>query len=611
MAAATGRQQFEYSSIDKHAREIRVLDLLPKLSHDGLIQCSLRTMSLGSASHTGFLNFKALSYAWGDPEERKHQILISGKLFTIRKNLYDFLEVYRKRWATRRTLWIDAICIDQSNITERNHQVWMMGHIYSRAKEVVIWLGLDPCYNRISGLPIVRVLAACVLRWPSMLRVIAGILQMLFRDRIARHRILTLFNARYFTRRWVFAEMLLARKKRVFIGSTSLSWSAMLLLEYFAPHDFAPQLYANQKAITPGTKQPLAQLLTSFSRATCEDPHDLVYAFLGACENGSSFPVDYDCDMLELLFGTALFCLPTKLSKARGLVEERDELDQSSYGGNGYIEDLADHLSRSGQLSPEKTARNGYKRDLIRYTAGTGFYVNVTAELWYEQLKCMKVDSPIVWRYMTRSWPAREGGSLANEEALYLHQVCLTAAITHVLWIPNCSSMVLLSSRTDPRNPGSVFNIRGRFASDEGNETRHVLLEMYGLNGLPGISLEISVGDSKRFLVSDLRSALILFGLPTRSHLRHLRMAALDVLHHRTSFPIGPVRFDRFKYPAEPNQPYTIERTIWLAPGSRARTDLDFVSDGSQLQPSDGPHSESSTHTAVRDTGGRSSVVEN
>lgn len=40
-----------------------------------------------------------------------------------------------------RTFWIDAICIDQDDPSERNHQVQMMSRIYTRAKEVCIWLG--------------------------------------------------------------------------------------------------------------------------------------------------------------------------------------------------------------------------------------------------------------------------------------------------------------------------------------------------------------------------------------------------------------------------------------------------------------------------------------
>jgi hypothetical protein len=40
-----------------------------------------------------------------------------------------------------RTVWIDAICINQDDILERNVQVQMMGMVYEKATCVLIWLG--------------------------------------------------------------------------------------------------------------------------------------------------------------------------------------------------------------------------------------------------------------------------------------------------------------------------------------------------------------------------------------------------------------------------------------------------------------------------------------
>ncbi len=40
-------------------------------------------------------------------------------------------------------VWIDAICINQNDVLEKNHQVAMMGEVYSGAAEVLVWLGED------------------------------------------------------------------------------------------------------------------------------------------------------------------------------------------------------------------------------------------------------------------------------------------------------------------------------------------------------------------------------------------------------------------------------------------------------------------------------------
>jgi hypothetical protein len=40
-----------------------------------------------------------------------------------------------------RVLWIDAICINQHETQERNHQVSQMGIIFKQAAMVIVWLG--------------------------------------------------------------------------------------------------------------------------------------------------------------------------------------------------------------------------------------------------------------------------------------------------------------------------------------------------------------------------------------------------------------------------------------------------------------------------------------
>jgi|SRR6266498_3420146 len=55
-------------------------------------------------------------------------------------NLYAALRQLRRSDSSR-ILWVDAPCIDQSNLDERSQQVYIMGDIYSHANEVLIWLG--------------------------------------------------------------------------------------------------------------------------------------------------------------------------------------------------------------------------------------------------------------------------------------------------------------------------------------------------------------------------------------------------------------------------------------------------------------------------------------
>jgi hypothetical protein len=57
-----------------------------------------------------------------------------------RTGLLDF-HVATRRKDAQRTFWIDALCIDQSNVSERINPVKRMGYIYSRSQQVVVWLG--------------------------------------------------------------------------------------------------------------------------------------------------------------------------------------------------------------------------------------------------------------------------------------------------------------------------------------------------------------------------------------------------------------------------------------------------------------------------------------
>jgi hypothetical protein len=89
-------------------------------------------------------DYSALSYVWGSPDDTR-TILLNGKEVTIRANLEAALRSLRCEPEFRNglKLWADAICIDQANINERNHEVQHMGRIYGRADTVTVWLGSE------------------------------------------------------------------------------------------------------------------------------------------------------------------------------------------------------------------------------------------------------------------------------------------------------------------------------------------------------------------------------------------------------------------------------------------------------------------------------------
>jgi hypothetical protein len=83
--------------------------------------------------------YEALSYVWGDPNVIL-PISIHGTEFGVTTSLESALRYLRLKDNPGR-LWIDAICINQSDVLERNHQVKNMKLVYQAASAVLAWLG--------------------------------------------------------------------------------------------------------------------------------------------------------------------------------------------------------------------------------------------------------------------------------------------------------------------------------------------------------------------------------------------------------------------------------------------------------------------------------------
>jgi Heterokaryon incompatibility protein (HET) len=91
--------------------------------------------------------FTALSYVWGDPEQ-SHWIEVEDEQgqsvgwIPLTKNLHSAMsDLWRSSEVDSKVFWIDQICIDQSNLSEKGHQVQYMGSIYKAAGRVVTYAG--------------------------------------------------------------------------------------------------------------------------------------------------------------------------------------------------------------------------------------------------------------------------------------------------------------------------------------------------------------------------------------------------------------------------------------------------------------------------------------
>lgn len=128
-----GSKPLIYQSLDSQRQEIRILRLLPG-NEDDPICCTLHTITLDETS-----NYEALSYNWGDPQICR-AIEVDGMVKDVTVNLFNALRRLRLPHEERH-LWVDAICINQDDNTEKSHQVNLMSKIYSWTNRALLWVG--------------------------------------------------------------------------------------------------------------------------------------------------------------------------------------------------------------------------------------------------------------------------------------------------------------------------------------------------------------------------------------------------------------------------------------------------------------------------------------
>lgn len=120
----------------ENVHPIRLLTLLPSTNFEDDLRCEVHHTSLEDKPE-----FEALSYTWGNPKGVV-PLLLHDQIFHVTKNLALALR-YLRYTHEPRVLWVDALCINQSDILERHQQIPQMREIYNvgGAKRVIAWLG--------------------------------------------------------------------------------------------------------------------------------------------------------------------------------------------------------------------------------------------------------------------------------------------------------------------------------------------------------------------------------------------------------------------------------------------------------------------------------------
>jgi hypothetical protein len=232
-----------YEPLDKSVKSsFRLATLLP-----GLLHSQPRVTLSNSTLENQSVSYEALSYVWGDQSSRR-TINLDGSDFEVTESLYHALNHVRSRWRPR-VLWIDAICIDQTNIQERNHQVASMAEIYESCQRVIVWLGDEHEKTGFLATFIGDVIQDMKERLPDGKDLLtsrgisnlyhdemrAEFIDVIFRaDRIAGWRsFFRILGSRWWERAWVVQEFATAPDAIFCVGRFSFDWMSICALLIF------------------------------------------------------------------------------------------------------------------------------------------------------------------------------------------------------------------------------------------------------------------------------------------------------------------------------------------------------------------------------------------
>lgn len=224
-------------------QQIRLLRVQPAASNGDPLVCYLKVFDIGNTP-----DFHAISYTWGT-QVTDHYINCNNERKPVTQSCFEALISIRHFNCL--FIWIDQLCVDQNNLSERGEQVVLMHKIYSTATGVYVWLGkfdLDdvrppaqrtPSWRRrleqegqlIKGIGLIDFLAQHYTNlWPANCGgelVEAPINREILADDIAWTSLIKILNRAYFTRRWIIQEIVSNPSVTVVVGMRQLRWSSI------------------------------------------------------------------------------------------------------------------------------------------------------------------------------------------------------------------------------------------------------------------------------------------------------------------------------------------------------------------------------------------------
>ncbi|KAJ4132019.1 hypothetical protein NW765_013831 [Fusarium oxysporum] len=403
-------------------------------------------------------SYEAVSYTWtkgNGKREKDHTIFIGNRwdILPITENCFDALQNCRLNDRDRR-LWVDAICINQSNISERTHQVGMMRYIYSTASRVLIYLGIG---DTGSGSEITDD--------PEILS-----------------------GNPYFSRIWVVQEIASAKQALVLYNRKAMHW------DFF--HGNLQRLSSKRWMRHFGSPRQIEgadgflTLLEDTRDCNASDPRDKIFALLGLWKK----PVepDYTLSPQDVFIGLASSLVTDRSQEVAGRLLDMASHGRSMLGLPSWVPDWSEKSQRpyQGQWDshfslPMKFMSSGYRR--FRVHRQTSSLCVVAAEI------------DILAPYLSSGFrPTVDGLNIAEAGRI---RVSLAQAVLRkcepndrIFVLSGCKFCLILRKKADP----DVYTFIGLSKYSTLSKDRHQPKELDTIRCLQDWAWLLSLG-SRRF----------------------------------------------------------------------------------------------------------------
>ncbi|KAH7078890.1 heterokaryon incompatibility protein-domain-containing protein [Paraphoma chrysanthemicola] len=306
----------------------RLLVLHPSTSYSSPLQCQLVHCQQKD------YRYDALSYAWGAPQLTKRLYCPDTKSYIAITASLDIALRHLRHGIAERRLWVDAVCINQTDGPEKARQIRGMTRFYKQAQQVIAWVGegfdsgekvLDffqeheKIYEPLGRLANGSGYTEPEKNDPSSTQVILRLEKMvrLTFGQAGLEILAKFFLRSWFQRRWIIQEIVMAQKAKVQCGNVLIEFGRFavaagvtdVLFGLWAGKPFDPKSLMHSDVsrtisaiarehgskswrgmVPSGSRFPIHRLLSSFRSAQCFDDRDRIYGLLGICDDLVSGP---------------------------------------------------------------------------------------------------------------------------------------------------------------------------------------------------------------------------------------------------------------------------------------------------------------------------------